>query len=635
MTPSVEPAGQASGRPLRVVALVKQTPIAEQLAMTGDGRVDRTTAPLEMSAWCRRAVAQGVALAAASGGDCTVVTMGPPSAIDVLREAVAFGADAAVHLCDPRLAGSDTLVTATALVGLLRHLEGPTPWDVVLVGRASLDAETGQVGPQVAELLGVPFVGPAIELDVVDPGSTPGLRVVADHGDELVECRSPMPAVVSTAERLIDPCKIKDPQRWPSVNDGRISVVDAAMVGPGPWGADASATWVGETRSVAVARQGRRLVGDPTEAAPIVAGWIGSLGLADAGDGRGPDRPRPVAQRSVGGGARDGGGTGGGGEIVVVVEPLHVVRSGSVIGQAVELAEAIDGFVTELQLVGASNGADGAIDPPNPADAAVALEGRLRERPPWAVLFPASDWTREIAARLAVRLSAGLVGDVVDLDIDDDGRLVAWKAAFSGAAQVAVRSRSDVQLVVVRPTDGAAHVAPRGVPGGVPVATIEATGDADDRVRAERLPVSPRSPVEVRARRQVDDTDALAATSVLIGVGRGVDPDRYDLVRELAERLGAEIVATRKVTDAGWLPRSRQVGITGLALAPDLYVALGTSGRFNHLAGVRGAGAILAVDLDPAAPVFDAADLGVVADWAPFVRALLDRLADAPGSQRQ
>lgn len=629
MTPAAEKATLASDRPLRVVALVKQTPAAEGLAMTGDGRVDRTTAQLEMSAWCRRAVAQGVALASASGGECTVVTMGPPSALDVLREAVAFGADAAVHLCDPRLAGSDTLVTATALAGLLRHLGGSAPWDAVFVGRASLDAETGQVGPQVAELLGLPFVGPAIELGIVDTGSGSGLHVVADHGDELVECRSPLPVVVSTAERLIDPCKVKDVQQWPSVGDHRITVVSADVAGPGPWGADASATWVGETRSVAVARAGRRLVGEPTVVAPVVARWIESLGLALAGEEPGPDRPRPVAPRTDRGDrVRDGAG---GGEIVVVVEPSHPVRSRSVIGQAVELAEVIDGFVTELRLDAARTCDDMGRGRPNPSDAAIALEGRVRVRPPWAVLFPASDWTREIAARLAVRLSAGLIGDAVDLDADDDGRLVAWKAAFSGAAQVAVRTRSDVQLVVVRPTGGATRV----TGAGGRFATAEVTGEPDDRVRAEQLLVSAHSPVEVRARRRVDDTDALASASVLIGVGRGVDPSGYDLVRELAARLGAELVATRKVTDVGWLPRSRQVGITGLGLAPDLYVALGTSGRFNHLAGVAGAGAILAVDVDPAAPVFDAADLGVVADWAPFVRALLDRLSDSPGSQRQ
>jgi len=78
--------------------------------------------------------------------------------------------------------------------------------------------------------------------------------------------------------------------------------------------------------------------------------------------------------------------------------------------------------------------------------------------------------------------------------------------------------------------------------------------------------------------------------------------------------LGAELGATRKVTDKGWLPRARQIGITGRTIAPRLYVALGTSGKFNHMVGVRRAGTILAVNRDPDALVFDGADIGIVGE---------------------
>ena len=78
--------------------------------------------------------------------------------------------------------------------------------------------------------------------------------------------------------------------------------------------------------------------------------------------------------------------------------------------------------------------------------------------------------------------------------------------------------------------------------------------------------------------------------------------------------LGAELGATRKVTDNGWLPRARQIGITGRTIAPRLYVALGASGKFNHMVGVRRAGTVVAVNNDPEALVFDAADIGIVGD---------------------
>ena len=94
----------------------------------------------------------------------------------------------------------------------------------------------------------------------------------------------------------------------------------------------------------------------------------------------------------------------------------------------------------------------------------------------------------------------------------------------------------------------------------------------------------------------------------------------------MAALLGAELAATRKVTDNGWAPRSRQVGITGRSIAPRLYVALGLSGKFNHMVGVRSAGTILAINHDPDAPVFTHCDVGIVGDWHVVVPALASAL---------
>jgi electron transfer flavoprotein alpha subunit len=122
----------------------------------------------------------------------------------------------------------------------------------------------------------------------------------------------------------------------------------------------------------------------------------------------------------------------------------------------------------------------------------------------------------------------------------------------------------------------------------------------------------------------------------VIGVGTGVAPDEYEALGPLAALLGAELAATRKVTDKGWAPRSRQVGITGRSIAPRLYVALGLSGKFNHMVGVRAAGTILAVNPERGAPVFDHCDVGIVGDWHEVVpklaQALGDRARTRPGA---
>jgi electron transfer flavoprotein alpha subunit len=105
------------------------------------------------------------------------------------------------------------------------------------------------------------------------------------------------------------------------------------------------------------------------------------------------------------------------------------------------------------------------------------------------------------------------------------------------------------------------------------------------------------------------------------------------LLRPLQVVLGAELAATRKVTDRGWLPPSRQVGITGRMIAPSLYLAIGIGGSPNHLAGVRRAGTILAVNSNADAAVFESADVGIVRDWRELVPALVRELRT--GTTRQ
>ncbi|HVV23622.1 MAG TPA: electron transfer flavoprotein subunit beta/FixA family protein, partial [Pseudonocardiaceae bacterium] len=207
---------------LRTVALVKQVPMGDR-PLGADARLARDGAEAEMNPWCRRAVAQAVRL-----GRCTAVTMGPPAAADVLREAAAWGAERAVHLSDPALAGADCLVTARALADVVRKLGDA---DVVLVGHSSTDGSTGAVGPMLAEVLGLPFVGPAMEIDV--DGRTLRTRLQVEGGTQTVAVR--LPAVVAVAERSCQPAKV-DPGWWaPADVVERWSAADLKEdVGPSP-----------------------------------------------------------------------------------------------------------------------------------------------------------------------------------------------------------------------------------------------------------------------------------------------------------------------------------------------------------------------------------------------------------------
>jgi electron transfer flavoprotein alpha subunit len=241
-------------------------------------------------------------------------------------------------------------------------------------------------------------------------------------------------------------------------------------------------------------------------------------------------------------------------------------------------------------------------------DVAVGCTSWVRAVEPWAFLAPSTAWGREVASRAAAVLGAGLTGDAVGLELDGD-RMTAWKPAFGGQLVAAIHTDSTTQM-----------------------ATVRAGMLAEPQPRVHRAPVSDlavsaRERMQVLARTRDDDLDLLAEASVVVGVGIGVAPEEYPRLDPLRDALGAELAATRKVTDRGWLPRARQVGITGRSIAPRLYVLFGASGKFNHMIGVRAARTVLAVNSDPAALVFNAADVGIVGDWREVVPLLVHEIS--------
>ncbi len=577
-------------RPLRIATLVKQIPKFEEMRLGDDGRLVRDGVELHMNDYCRRAVRTGCDLAEATGGTCTAITLGPPEAHTVLREAILCGCAGGLHVSDPAFAGSDTLATARALAGAL---EAHGPWDLVLCGRNSVDADTGQVPAQVAELLGLPFLSGVRELDLVK-GT---VRVLLEHDDEWVRAEVDLPAVLSCAERLCDPCKIKEPEAWATVDARLLTSITAAEIGPGLWGQAGSPTSVGEVRVLEVPRTGERLEGAGVEQVDRVVEVLrdrGALVADDRPSGRVPE-PSPD-----------------GPEVVVLVEPDRE----RVAAELLAVAAGLGGRVTAIGIGAAADlsarGADRVLNVDGTLhedDLAALLAQRLADDPPWAVLVPGTAWGRHVASRLAARLCAGLTGDAVGLERRGD-RLVALKPAFGGRLVAEITCSSPIQMATVRP-----GVLPLPEPRG------------PRRIEVEHLRGDVRGRVRVLERWRDDDADLLANAEVVVGVGVGVDPDDLPLVRQCAKDLGAELCATRKVTDAGWMPRARQVGITGHSIAPRLYVAIGISGRFNHTIGVRQAGTIIGINTDPDCELWEGCDIGLVADWREALPTLVERLA--------
>jgi electron transfer flavoprotein alpha subunit len=225
---------------------------------------------------------------------------------------------------------------------------------------------------------------------------------------------------------------------------------------------------------------------------------------------------------------------------------------------------------------------------------------------PDVVLLPNSANGLDYAPAVANALGRPLVTDAVELDADTG--LVATREMYGSKVATTV----EVDLPAVVTIRSAEWPAAEGV-GDAPVEPIEV--DIDE--------ATVRSTVTGFEEAAGGDVD-ISQADVLVSIGRGIgEEENLALIRDLADALGATIAASRPIVDAGWLPKNRQVGQSGKTVSPDVYLAIGISGAVQHVAGMKGADTIVAINTDPNAPIFDLADVGIVGDLFDVVPALI------------
>jgi electron transfer flavoprotein alpha subunit len=227
-----------------------------------------------------------------------------------------------------------------------------------------------------------------------------------------------------------------------------------------------------------------------------------------------------------------------------------------------------------------------------------ALGQVVAQEKPAAVLVPFTAMGKDFAPRVAAGAGAGLVSDVVKLEVKD-GRLLARRPVYAGKAFATVRWEGEPQMATLRP-----NVFALGAPDAArKFETVTAAVDATARARVVSMAASAGGKVE------------LTEAQIIVSGGRGLKaPENFHLVEELAASLGAAVGASRAVVDAGWVDHQYQVGQTGKTVSPTLYVAAGISGAIQHLAGMSSSKVIVAINKDADAPIFKVADYGIVGD---------------------
>ncbi|MBI2939979.1 MAG: hypothetical protein HYY04_06025 [Chloroflexi bacterium] len=604
---------------MRIVVCLKQ--VLDPEIPTRDFRWDPTTgrpiqgaARLVIGTFDDCALEVAIQLKEASGGGATVtaITLGDASADDALRKAMSRTADAAVRVWDASWSDLDAPGVAHILARAIQAIGGA---DLVLCGRQSSDWERSSVGPLLAEELGWPCVSVAARLEIDRGGQQARCcRAVDDGFDDVVFALPATVTITNDASNVPRIARVRDVMvaaRKP------IRVLGAADLQPSAQ----RLTPRTQIDDVSVPVQTARCELIPNEDVAEGARRLAERVFATA-IGRPSGEPEADTAARI---AATGSDAAGGDVLVYtpLVDAAPTRAALEMLAAGHEVAAALGARVSAIAVgrrarSAASHqiarGADRVLatddpegQPPNGLIVA-AMREALRVSDARVVIFSADAQGRDVAPAVAWHTGVPLITETVSF-AHVDGRLTWTRPIYGGKALARMRGLGVPQVVTARlrvrnprpesPRDG--EIVSLGQPAGASPGNIQVVERTHESARHARL------------------EDA----RVIVAGGRGVGgADGFSLLRELADALGGAVGATRAACDLGWCPPALQIGQTGKAVAPDLYVAVGISGASQHLAGIANARSVVAINTDAQAPIFWRANLGIVADWRAVVPVL-------------
>ena len=243
------------------------------------------------------------------------------------------------------------------------------------------------------------------------------------------------------------------------------------------------------------------------------------------------------------------------------------------------------------------------------------LSSLIAKHQPLLTLIGHTAFGMDLAPSLAAEAGLPLVTDCIGLSFEEN-RLKAVRSIYGGKVDADVSLReSQGYIATIRP-----GVFPPAVPGE------KKGGMVIEPSPLQEVPDAKRFVEYIEAPLTGED---ITQAEIIVSVGQGIGgPEHIPMIEEVAKNLGGVLACSRPVVDRNWLPKERQVGVSGKTVKPKVYLAIGISGAFQHVAGMKGAGTVIAINKDPKAPIFGVANYGIVADLFKFVPVLKEKLKE-------
>ncbi|UQZ90095.1 hypothetical protein C4J81_13135 [Deltaproteobacteria bacterium Smac51] len=599
---------------MKIAVCIKQVPAEREGATDLKLGLVIRTGRRRMNPYDAPAVEAALQLKERFGGRVDVFSMGPQSAGEVIGEAMSMGADGGWLMTDRVFAGADTLATARTLAAGMATVD---QYDLIICGLKTTDGDTGQVGPALAALLEKPFAGRVESFDEYDEQN--GLTLHHKVDQWLQTVRLKLPGVISVVRENFVPRipGLKARMKKKIINEIHFS--DLAEKDENLYGLKGSPTRIKRAYVPERPPTGQILEAGGEKAAEIVLSAIneaiaqGGLALNTMMAAKTRDYGKPSPRRRM----REHPWVQGS----ALVSWLETDSQGRLTGLSMELAGesrrlgAEAGFPAWGIFIEESEPADlDKLDLDrifiyqrpggdfNAQDFADALVSCVKDFQPSTVLLGATDRGKDVAPLAAARLGTGLTADCVELRMDDGDNLLQIRPAFGGNVMAEILTPlARPQFATVR--QGAFKAAPLKAFAGPEIV----------RLKHQSRPDS--FGLEVLERTERPEASSLDEARIILAVGCGFKSAAdLDIVQALARAKGAEVGATRSVVERGWMPPEAQIGLSGRSVSPSLLITLGVSGSVQFLAGIRGAERLVAINNDPAAPIFSAAQVCLCAD---------------------